>query len=162
MRERAHSANTDHKHKLIGVTHFKHMTVMENITESFERAEEIIVYRNGVEEAHPAGSASFEKIVLSLKIITENARQMPAYGVSLDGLTRTAMKDGLWVELRFCGVCECEGMPFERLLFEVRKSYSGFNLNRYNSDCGYSGRCFYLALADRDMTALYECIANSF
>ena len=79
---------------------------------------------------------------------------MPAFGVSIDELTREDMKNGLWIELCFDGVQSFEAMDFEGLLIKVEKDFHGFNLIRRNNG-KYDGRCFYLSLQN-SMDKLYE------
>lgn len=134
------------------------MIVMEEITEAFDCAEQINLYREGVKVSYAAGSAPFTEIMASWTALTENARPMPAYGVSLNGETLRAMQRGLWIEFGFGSPCSCYGMPFEKLLIEVGQSFSGLNLIRYNADYGYDGRCFYLDLNGRNTGDLYELL----
>lgn len=137
------------------------MIAMEEITEAFDAAEQINVYREGRKTSYVAGSAPFGKIMASWNAMIENARPMPAYGVSLNGETEQALQRGVWVEFDFGFPRTCYDLPFEKLLVEVQKSFSGFNLIRYNTACGYDGRCFYLDLAEhRNMGGLYDLLAR--
>ena len=70
------------------------------------------------------------------------------------------MKKGLWVEFSFEKVLECNGMPFEKILVSVLKDSQGVNLIRYNTNCGYDGRCFYLDLIGKNMGNFYDLLLN--
>lgn len=128
------------------------MVVMEEIIEAFDAALEINVYREGVKTVYLPDGPLFESLMTKWRNTVDGARQMPAYGVSLHNLTVAALQEGVWVEFGFGGVCSCNGMPFERLLVEVKESFTGFNVIRYTAERGYDGRCFYLSLRG-DMAA---------
>lgn len=133
--------------------------VME-IFEVFDEAEIINIYNDGIKTAYSAGEEEYKKILVSWNEMIDGAHDMPAYGVSLDNLTRKEMKSGLWVEFDFGKVSECNEMPFEKLLVKVEKDYYGFNLIRYNVDFGYDGRCFYLDLNGKNMGNFYDLLLN--
>ena len=59
-------------------------------------------------------------IVEAWETITQGAHQMPAFGVSIDRLTREEMKSGNWLEFFFAEKYESNGLPFDSLLFVVR------------------------------------------
>lgn len=126
----------------------------------FESARQINVYSDGVKTSYAAGSAPFSEIIASWNEMTEGARQMPAYGVSLHAETLKAMQKGVWAEFDFGKTKSSGGMTFERLLIEVQKSFSGFNLIRYNSKGGYDGRCYYLSLVGMDMGGFYRTVTD--
>ena len=50
-------------------------------------------------------------------------------------------------------------MPFETLLINVEKDWSGFNIIRKH-DSKYEGRCFYINLENADMSKLYELLTQ--
>ena len=133
---------------------------MEEINEAFDYAEIINVYNGGVKTAYSSGGEEYNKILACWNEMINGAHDMPAFGVSLDSYTKAEMKKGLWVEFEFGKVLECNGMPFEKLLVAVEKGSQGFNLIRYNSDCGYDGRCFYLDLFGKNMDNLYDLLLN--
>ena len=64
-----------------------------NVVDYFAHADTMIVVRDG-EERELTGE-SFRKVMHALQIMTETALQMPAFGVSIDRLTREAMKKGI-------------------------------------------------------------------
>lgn len=109
----------------------------------FDRAQSINIYDNGKATRLCAGQTGFKLVINGIKNLLAGARQMPAFGVSLNGETQAAMKNGLWAEFDFGETIEYDGMSFEKLLMQVIASYSGFNLIRYNSADGYAGRCYY-------------------
>lgn len=133
--------------------------VME-IFEVFDEAEIINVYNDGIKTAYSSGEEEYKKILVSWNEMIDGAHDMPAYGVSLDNLTRKEMKSGLWVEFDFGKVLACNEMPFEKLLVKVEKDYYGFNLIRYNTNYGYDGRCFYLDLNGKNMGNFYDLLLN--
>lgn len=117
----------------------------------------VTVYIDGKESAYPAESEYFRQFCVKWKEMMQGAHKMPAFGVSLNGDTVKAMQEGVWAEFFFGGTYISDGMSYEKLLFCVRAEWSGFNIVRYNGDCGYEGRCFYYSLAN-DMSGLYAFI----
>lgn len=103
----------------------------------------INIYDNGSEVRLLPAQMGYKLVLNGFKNLIRDARRMPAFAVSLDGETRTAMGEGLWVEFDFGKPLIYAEMPFEKLLMQVNSSFSGFNLIRYNSKDGYAGRCFY-------------------
>ena len=133
------------------------------IAEYFGKASAVRVLNGGEEKVFGRESAVFAEIADAIGEMLSEARQMPAFGVSIDKLTREEMKKGLWVEFIFDGKQMCENMPFESLLAAVKAPYRGLNIVR---NCGgmYQGRCFYIDLGEKDMSAfeaaLMKTIAN--
>ncbi|MDE6585358.1 MAG: hypothetical protein K2K80_01595 [Clostridia bacterium] len=134
------------------------MVIMENLCEVFESSEAINIYKEGVKTSYSVGEKEYIDILSCWNKMIENSREMPAFGVSLNHYTLAEMKNGLWVEFEFDGKIEVNGMDFEKLLIDVRKEHSGFNLIRYNSRSGYDGRCYYLDLVDKNMAVLYDIL----
>lgn len=128
----------------------------ENLIDSFGHYQSLIVTINNEQVELEKGDDKAEKIIQTLVKITEHSHEMPAFGVSIDNLTREDMKQGLWVELRFDNVCRYEGMDFEGLLINVGNNDFGFNLIRMNNGI-YDGRCFYLSLS-QSTKELYNLI----
>ena len=128
---------------------------MEDIRRSIKKAVSVLVYRDGAVHEFSAGSKEFALLLSVWERMTEKALPMPAFGVSIDDLTRRERSAGVWVEFCFDRERECDGMPFEKLLVKVLPEYCGFNLIRC---CGgaYTGRCFYLDLQDGSMQELYS------
>lgn len=129
-----------------------------SICESFDDAVKIATYTNSVYCEYGVDDSEFEKIMDALKNVTRGSRDMPAYGVSLDGEVRVALKSGVWVELTMNGEKTFGEMPFEKLLIQVEPEAMGFNLVRYHNG-EYEGRCFYLDL-DVSMRELYDTISS--
>ena len=48
-------------------------------------------------------------------------------------------------------------MLFSKLLINVNKDWTGFNIIRYYNGC-YDGRCYYVDLIDANMENLYKTI----
>ena len=86
----------------------------------------------------------------------KDARQMPAFGVSLDNLTKEEMKSGYWVRFIFDKTVVKSDMPFDELLLHVTKDAHGINIIRGN-DGVYQGRCYYLDL-ENSLNDLYDFI----
>ena len=129
---------------------------VENVADSFNYANKIQVIIDNEKTELNLGDEKFNLVLNVLNKITEYAHDMPAFGVSLDELTKEEMKSGLWLELEFETTMIYNEMPFEALLIKVEKDISGFNLIRRNNG-NYEGRCFYLSL-DGSMNELYELI----
>lgn len=113
------------------------------IEQFFGEVEKIGIYNNGAYVRLLPSQKSFELVIKGFVNLLADAREMPAFSVSLDKDTRQAMCEGLWVEFDFGKRIVYADMPFEKLLMQVESSHSGFNLIRYNSDNGYAGRCYY-------------------
>ena len=128
----------------------------ENLVDSFDKVAEMVVTIENVETKLEKGNDKYEEIMLALKEITHNSHEMPAFGVSIDNLTREEMAKGTWLELNFDTTCKLEGMDFDGLLIKVEKGWHGFNLIRKNNG-KYDGRCFYLSL-ENSMDKLYGVI----
>ncbi|MGN0808104.1 MAG: hypothetical protein ACI4MN_06650 [Candidatus Coproplasma sp.] len=120
----------------------------------------INVYDEGNCIAYGKDSPKFKKICAVWTGMMEFARQMPAFGVSLNAETIQAVKRNLWLEFTFSQEFCNNGMTFERLLVNVAPDVSGFNVIRFNSKYGYDGRCFYFDLIGSDMSDLYNAIKS--
>ncbi|MDE6597491.1 MAG: hypothetical protein K2K60_02505 [Clostridia bacterium] len=136
------------------------MSIEIELDKAFDKAESINVYSNGEVINYAANQKPFKEILVSWNDMIDGAHQMPAYGVSLNRETLKALKSGLWVEFVFDEVYENGGMPFEKLLIQVEKSFTGFNLIRYTTEYGYDGRCFYYDLLNKNMDNLYDILVN--
>lgn len=131
------------------------------LNEVFSRSENINVYNDGKAVAYSAQDGEYKRILESWNKMLQGAHEMPAFGVSLNRETVAAMKRGLWLEFGFGKVYESNGMPFEKLLVDVKSEYSGFNLIRYTAERGYDGRCFYYDLTDKNMSELFNLLSKS-
>ena len=118
------------------------------------QADRIVLYTDGTEKIFSRQDTEFLDIVEAWETITQGAHQMPAFGVSIDRLTREEMKSGNWLEFFFAEKYESNGLPFDSLLFVVRAEYKGINLVRRDENGLYQGRCIYIDLNGRDMSAL--------
>ena len=121
-------------------------------TQIFDNSVSVMVYRDGSSHEFYKGEEGYAKILNGWNELVCDAYDMPAFGVSLDKLTRQEMKSGNWVEFVYDGRCEFNEMPYEKLLVKVEDDYGGFNIIRYLSEGGYCGRCFYLQLNDKTMS----------
>lgn len=129
-----------------------------NLCSHFEKANQIIVYHNNKKTTLSKGDDKFEIILESLQNITEHAHEMPAFAVAENKNTIDALQTGLWIELVFNATKIYNDMPFDALLIEVNKDFSGFNLIR-KLNGKYDGRCFYLNLKD-NMHTLEKSLKN--
>ena len=137
------------------------MVIEIELKDVFDKADKINYLNDGEKECYYAGDERFEEVLLSFKEMIENARQMPAFGVSLNNETLKVINSGVWVEFDFGKTYESSGMPYEKLLINVNKSWQAFNLIRYNSSCGYAGRCFHYALVGNDMSNFYDILLKN-
>lgn len=123
---------------------------MRELNDIVKGAESIALYKGGIKSCYPRGDLRFRALLTAWEKMTEGARRMPAFGVSIDKLTREEMKVGTWIEFNFDAEQSCAGMPFVRLLVKVNRGYKGFNIVRFY-DGKYEGRCYYVDLAGGDM-----------
>ena len=131
-----------------------------NICDYFAMCKSITIYYDGKSQTFENGDDNFNWLLGELNSIGENSHEMPAFGVSLDNETRQALKNGVWIELNFDKEISHNEMPFEKLLINVIKDYTGINLIRY-SDGEYSGRCFHLNLInDKNVNDLLQAIMD--
>ena len=131
---------------------------MAEVFETIPQAERIAVYADGARREFAAGSEEFALLLGAWSEMTAGAHQMPAFGVSIDKLTREEMKKGDWVEFYFAEEKQGNGLPFDSLLMAVRAEYRGVNLVR-NSGGAYQGRCIYVDFGGGDMSALASALA---
>ena len=133
---------------------------MENfcpIAEHFKDASAIKIFSSGKEWLYERNTPSFGAVLEGANQLFADGIQMPAFGVSMDKLTREELKSGLWVEFCFSEEKHCMNMPFESLLFAVRAEYKGFNIVRKTEGL-YQGRCYYVDLRDKDMAELFQSL----
>lgn len=131
---------------------------MTEIQTEAMQARAVRIYREGKAEEYAAGTEKFDEVLSAWEDMTQDAFPMPAFGVSIDSLTREELKKGTWVEFLFDGERGKE-LPFERLLVKCEPDYHGFNLIRYTQG-GYNGRCYYLDLREKEMRPFCEKINN--
>lgn len=82
----------------------------KDIKQFFPEAETIILLREGTEKI--LGETARKKVLSALESMSENAVQMPAFGVSIDELTRKDMQKGVWLRLSYAENQSCFGMDF--------------------------------------------------
>ncbi|MDE7439054.1 MAG: hypothetical protein K2N23_00885 [Clostridia bacterium] len=136
------------------------MFIATELNDIIELAESINVYNNGETSVYKQGETPYNQVVEGWVLLTENAHEMPAFGVSLNKQTISAMSTGLWVEFVFNKPYTHNEMPFEKLLVNVEKLSQGFNVIRYNAKGGYSGRCYYFDLVGNDMSHFYDILSD--
>lgn len=124
-----------------------------------KNATSIIVYNDGIKTEYTSNSANFTNVVDAFVEIVKSGHEMPAFGVSLHDSTIDSIQTGLWVEFVFEKTKVYNEMPFETLLINVEKDWSGFNIIRKH-DSKYEGRCFYINLENADMSKLYELLTR--
>lgn len=129
-----------------------------SITDYFHFSTSINLFVDGNKQTFEKGDNKYELLLSSLLAITKNALDMPAYAVAENQGTLTQRKKGTWIELEFSSVYEFNELPFDALLIEVNKTFSGFNLIRKQNG-KYDGRCFYLRLQN-NMQTLSEAIKS--
>ena len=88
-----------------------------------------------------------------------NCRTMPAFAVVTPEMFEEQTKDGIYVSLKFDQEYKLNDLPFDELVFEVKKDCYGFNLLRGNKGV-FNGRCVYLAIDDGTMDDLYDFLAG--
>lgn len=130
---------------------------MEELSAAIEKAEKIVVYAEGEARAYLAQDAAFAALMKAWKETVSAAVRMPAFGVSIDALTRKGRESGLWMEFCFGEEHLCGAMPFESLLLEVKRDWHGFNIVRGQGG-RYEGRCFYVDLCQATMQPLYDAL----
>lgn len=133
---------------------------MKELTDAVQIAGRIIVIADGREHCFEKGDAAFRAIIKAWNEMTATAIRMPAFGVSIDELTRREMKQGLWTEFRYEKETSCAGMAFDRLLVCVKEEFRGFNVVRHVQG-KYQGRCFYVDLSGGDMSGFAAAVKKA-
>lgn len=133
---------------------------MKELTDAVQIAGRIIVIADGREHCFEKGDAAFRAIIKAWNEMTATAIRMPAFGVSIDELTRREMKQGLWTEFRYEKETSCAGMAFDRLLVCVKEEFRGFNVVRHVQE-KYQGRCFYVDLSGGDMSGFAAAVKKA-
>ena len=133
---------------------------MKELTDAVQTAGRIIVIADGREHCFEKGDAAFRAIIKAWNEMTATAIRMPAFGVSIDELTRREMKQGLWTEFRYEKETSCAGMAFDRLLVCVKEEFRGFNVVRHVQE-KYQGRCFYVDLSGGDMCGFAAAVKKA-
>lgn len=102
---------------------------------------EIKVSADGKSAVYGRQCEQYGELMAAVMKLLKNCREMPAFGVALDELTKSY--NGIAVEFVYNERREYNGAPFEKLFVRLEPYYSGVNLERYH-DGKYQGRCFYL------------------
>lgn len=133
---------------------------MKELTDAVQTAGRIIVIADGKEHCFEKDDVAFQAIIKAWDEMTATAIRMPAFGVSIDELTRREMKQGLWTEFRYEKETSCAGMAFDRLLVCVKEEFRGFNVVRHVQE-KYQGRCFYVDLSGGDMSGFAAAVKKA-
>ena len=133
---------------------------MKELTDAVQTAGRIIVIADGREHCFEKDDVAFQAIIKAWDEMTATAIRMPAFGVSIDELTRREMKQGLWTEFRYEKETSCAGMAFDRLLVCVKEEFRGFNVVRHVQE-KYQGRCFYVDLSGGDMSGFATAVKKA-
>lgn len=133
---------------------------MKELTDAVQTAGRIIVIADGREHCFEKDDVAFQAIIKAWDEMTATAIRMPAFGVSIDELTRREMKQGLWTEFRYEKETSCAGMAFDRLLVCVKEEFRGFNVVRHLQE-KYQGRCFYVDLSGGDMSGFAAAVKKA-
>ena len=133
------------------------MTIKNSIVSFFDFTTRIEIFYNGQKNIFLKSDKEFDLILNSLKTITKNSHDMPAFGVAIHNEVLRALKYGYWIELVFNNKNTFNNMPFESLLIEVNSEHTGFNLFR-KVNGKYDGRCFYLTL-NCNMKPLHDTLS---
>ena len=136
------------------------MFIVMELNDLISSSESINVYSDGELTVYKQNEAPYNEIVEGWKLMCQNAHEMPAFGVALNNETIDAKTLGLWVEFVFAKQQTHSSMTFEKLLIKIEKEHQGFNIIRYNSETGYSGRCYFINLVDSNMAQFYDLIVN--
>lgn len=130
-----------------------------NIQDCFKDATKIEVVIDNNSLIYTKDKENYSKILSEFEDMINNSHQMPAFGVSLDDLTRQEMQTGVWLEFTFDKTCYNSDMPFDSLLINIQNDFTGFNIIRKYQN-KYDGRCFYINLIDKNMTNLYNLLSS--
>ena len=127
-----------------------------SICEYFDNAIILKTYCDGVQIE--MSNQDLRKFNLLFDDAIENAREMPAYCVSLHEETVEALQSGIWARFIFPSTQIHNNMQFNELLLKIEKDMSGVNIIR--SNFGFlEGRCYYLDL-EKNFNELYEFLSG--
>ena len=132
---------------------------MKELNDIIKNAADICLYIDGKAQIYPRGEERFDALLAAWTEMTAGAHRMPAFGVSIDRLTREELSGGIWLEFLFSAEQTCAGMPFKSLLIKVERGYKGFNVIRCLHG-RYEGRCYYVDLGGEDMYLLSDAIGR--
>ena len=69
------------------------------------------------------------------------------------------IKEGYYISIKFDQTYCVNELPFDELVFEVQKDFSGFNLLRGNKGV-FQGRCIYMSIVDGNMDELFNLVKD--
>lgn len=125
----------------------------DSIADCLDCIESIEIYNEGKKTLFISDNKYFAKTVANLKNVFNNARLMPAFGVSLHYETIKAIKLGKWIKINFSKELTKNDLSFTSLLFEITTT-QGVNLIREYSG-KYEGRCLYVDF-DKEIDLMKE------
>lgn len=131
----------------------------QNIQDCFKDSTSIELIIDNQKSNFSKTDENYKQILSTFETMINSSHQAPAFGVSLDNLTRKEMENGVWLEFNFDSTCLNSEMPFDSLLINVQSDFNGFNIIRKYQN-KYDGRCFYLNLIDSDMSSLYNLLVS--
>ena len=88
-----------------------------------------------------------------------NCHTMPAFGVVTPEIYQEQIKEGYYISIKFDQTYCVNELPFDELVFEVQKDFSGFNLLRGNKGV-FQGRCIYMSIVDGNMDELFNLVKD--
>lgn len=133
---------------------------MQNNNEILKSIKNINVYNNGQIVVLSENDYSFNNIIKELNFIINNCIEMPAFGVTIHKEVVKEQTKGLWLELCFEKQLEHNQLPFDKLLINIERDWTGLNIIRHYHD-QYQGRCFYINLINNtNLNSLYETLIN--
>jgi len=131
----------------------------QNIQDCFKDSTSIELIIDNEKSTFSKTHENYKQILSAFETLINSSHQAPAFGVSLDDLTRQELQNGVWIEFNFNKTCYNSDMPFDSLLINVQSEFNGFNIIRKYQN-KYDGRCFYLNLIDSDMSSLYNLLVS--
>lgn len=114
----------------------------EQLIEIMLDAPQKIVYKNG--EQITVGT---QQVLEILNNTLDKSYFSPAFAVTRPQDLEKMFKKGFWIEFCFNQTKTFADMPFEKLIINIKPDLWGINVMRFNEG-NYSGRCFYLNLAN--------------
>lgn len=126
---------------------FNQIDNSNNIYECLQNVESFNLYLNGKKELVLKSNKQFKIILSNLKELFEQARVMPAFGVSFHDEMLNALQTDTWLEINFSTEQIVNDLNFSSLIFKLEETY-GTNLIRKQNN-KYDGRCIYLDFIEK-------------
>ncbi|MDE5617881.1 MAG: hypothetical protein K2I79_00125 [Clostridia bacterium] len=133
-----------------------------DISDTLFRADAIEILCDNASVANLVPSdKDFELLLQNISAMNKDGYEMPAFGVSIDKLTKNEIQKGVWLRFYYNSGCTHNEMPFDELMIKIQPKDCGYNIIRGNSGV-YDGRCFYYNLNKGDMSLLYNHIKENY